>query len=256
MNTSIIREFEQNPLTFLSVVNGASHAIHLFSTEAGTQIDRHGHWNLGGKISHPYKSFPQDDLLQVHAGNSIYDDTGLLALPGTMSPDTILLEIPKADIVVVSKRFFEGARGKGINPLDLDRLFLIQALYSNSPNNSPRAKKVGAAHLTKAIRPLRPEYYLDHLLRQLPLTNFPTPTYENGAILAQHVPDPLVAGISLAAICMAVNLEKKKPSLYSSDPAYLAMLEGYCAGALEYRRPIPTVPCSIPSHLFDIFRRK
>lgn len=255
MDTNIMNEFLQKPLSFLSVFNGVAHPIDLISTEA-VQIDRHGHWHLGGKISHSYQSFPQDGLLQVHAGNSIYDDTGLLALPGTMAPDTILSDILQADIVVVSKRFFEGARSKGISPLDLDRLYLIEPLYSNSPNNSPRAKKVGAAHLTKAIRPLRPESYLVHLLRQLQLTNFPTPSYENGTILAQNIPDPLVAGISLAAICMAVNLEKKKPSFYSSDSAYLEMLEGYCAGVLEYRRPIPTIPCNIPSHLFDAFLKK
>ena len=255
MDTSIMCEFSQSPLSFLSVFNGVSHSISigLISTEDGIQIDRHGHWHLGGKIPHPCQSFPQDGLLQVQARSSIYDDTGLLAIPGTMSPDTTLSGIPQADIVVVSKRFFEGARGKGISPLDLDRLFLIESLYSDS---SPRAKKVGAAHLTKAIRPLPPKYYLVQLLRQLQLTNFPTPSYENGTILAQNLPDPLVAGISLAAICMAVNLEKQKPPLYSSDSAYLAMLEGYCVGALEYRRPIPTVPCSIPSHLFDAFRRK
>lgn len=252
MDVNIMSEFSQKPLFFLSVFNGVAHSIDLFSTEA-VQIDRHENYHLGGKISHPYQSFPQNGLLQVHAGSSIYDDTGRLALPGTMAPDTQLSIIPKADIVVVSKRFFEGARSKGISSLDLDRLFLIEPLYSNSPNNSPRAKKVGAAHLTKAIRPLHPNTYLAHLLQQLQLTSFPAPSYENGTILAQNIPDPLVAGISLAAICMAVNLEKQKPPFYSYDSAYLEMLEGYCAGVLEYRRPIPTVPCSIPPHLFDAF---
>lgn len=161
MDTSIMCEFSQSPLSFLSVFNGVSHSISigLISTEDGIQIDRHGHWHLGGKIPHPCQSFPQDGLLQVQARSSIYDDTGLLAIPGTMSPDTTLSGIPQADIVVVSKRFFEGARGKGISPLDLDRLFLIESLYSDS---SPRAKKWGQPILRKQYGPCLPNTILSN----------------------------------------------------------------------------------------------
>lgn len=174
--TYTLKDFGFDPSGIFTIWNGISdHPLDIYDSRFVSTM-RYGKHYLtipANKAVPLFHLEPASSSLGVVLGNERIEspDSGILGYTKTVAGVTFQYPCYLADAIVVSRHYAQMAYESEIwgrmNPFYVDRLVVVEPLYSISPDGNGKPRRIGAACLRKYRPPLSPEAYMEFIRQSL-----------------------------------------------------------------------------------------
>lgn len=167
-----IKDFGFDPSGIFTIWNGISdHPLDIYDSRF-VSTPRYGKHYLTipeGQATPLFRLEPASSSLGVTLGNERIEspDSGILGYTKTASGATFQYPHYLADAIIVSRYYAQMAyemEGWGwMDPFYVDRLVVVEPLYSSHASGNGKPRRIGAACLRKYRAPLQPETYMNFI---------------------------------------------------------------------------------------------